>query len=347
MTMKSESTTATGAPPQGLSWNQRIVPFMAASVGFLFLSFVLVSLYAWFYTDAAVQAARVGALRSLLVSSEPASPSPDLAGRVVHVRGTATVGQPVADTSIGVTFERALTVQRIVERFRSGRNAGWNPDEMRHLPSPGVRLGGWSLTEPLLAAAPSALEPMRPGADYRLPAGMMLSESDPWAAYHVNSAKARTSDPAKHLADGDRRLMYRALRDGPLSVIAAVDKTGQELVPVRIDGDNVALLANGAVDAAVMIDDALKDANATRVETTLWAFAVGWAAFLIPALWAPMRRWAALTLVPLAGVVATLGAAMAAAVPGGIAGSFLAGQAVATAYVLVIVLLARRRGALG
>ncbi len=340
--------TATAASPkQSVPWNQRMVPFMGASVGFFFLSFLLVSFYAWFYTDAAVQAARVSELRSLLVGTEPAAPAPALAGRVVHVRGTATAGAPVADTALGVTFEKTLTAQRVVERFRSGRNAGWNPDEMRHLPSSGARLGGWALTEPLLTAAPSALEVLRPGLDYRLPAGMLASESDPYGAYQMSSEKAQASDPTKHLASGDRRLMYRVLRDGPLSVIAAVDSTGRGLVPARIEGDNVALMASGNVDAEVMIDEALQEANATRIETTLWALAVGWVAFMIPALWAPMRRWIALTLVPLAGTAATLGASMAAAVPGGIGGSFLAGQVAAAGYVLLIVLLARRRGALG
>lgn len=323
-----------------------MVLFMAASVAFLFLSFVLVSIHAWFYTDAAVRAAHVDTLRSLLASDEPATPNSDLAGRVVYVRGTAAASQPITDTSLGVTFERTLAVQRVVERYRSGRKTGWIPEETQYIPSPGARLDGWALTETLLAAAPSALETLRPGEDYQPPAGMVLSDSDPYGVFQA-SGKAQSPDPMYLPAAGDRRVVYRVLRDGPLSVIAAVDESGQGLVPLRMDRDDLALVAKGSVDAAVMIDDALEDASAARVEATLWALAVGWAVFMIPALWAPMRRWIALTLVPLAGVLATLGAAMAAAVPGGLAGSFFAGQAVATGYVLLVGLLAWWRGALG
>lgn len=332
------------SPQQNRSWNQKVVPFMAALIGFFFLNFVLVSLYAWFYTDAAVQAAQVGALRSRLADSRPASPSPDLAGRVVHVRGVAAAGRPIEDSTTGVVFERTLTVKRVVERFRAGRNGGWSPDEMRQISSPGAQLDGWLLTEAVLAADPTPLKPLRPGADYRLPPGMLLSASDPFSAYQVSDNKAPEADPATRLAGGDRRLMYRALPAGPLSVIAAVDSTGKSLVPVRIGGDDAALLASGSVDAEAMIDDALKDANAARLETTLWALAAGWAVFVIPAFWAPLRRRIALTLVPLAGIVATVGAAMLAAVPGGIGGGFIAGQAVAAGYVLLIVLRARRHG---
>ncbi|SMH33129.1 TMEM43 family protein [Azospirillum agricola] len=346
MTKADPMTAMTARPQQGPSWNRRMVPFMAASMGFLFLSFLLVSFHAWFYTDAAVQAARIGALRSLLVADEPATPSPDLAGRVVHARGVAVAGQPVSDTGMGIAFEGTLAVQRVVERFRGGRKGSLTPDEMHHLASPGAHLGGWSLTEPLLAADPSALEPLRPGTDFRPPPGMRISESDPFGAYQTGRPETPASDPAASLTDGDRRLTYRALRAGPLSVIAAVDGTGRKLVPVRIDGNKVALLAGGTVDAATMIADSLKEANTTRLTVTLWAFAAGWVLFMIPALWTPIPRRIALTIVPLAGIAATLGAAMAAAVPGGIGGSFVAGQTGVILYVLALALLARRRNSL-
>ena len=322
-----------------------MVLFMAASVAFLFLSFVLVSIHAWFYTDAAVRAAHVGTLQSLLASDEPATTKSDLAGRVIYVRGTAAASQPITDTSLGVTFERALAVQRVVERYRSGRKTGWIPEETQYIQSPGARLDGWALTETLLAAAPSALETLRPGEDYQPPAGMVLSDSDPYGVFRP-SGKAQPSDSVYRPAADDRRIVYRVLRDGPLSVIAAVDKSDRGLVPLRIDREDLALVAKGSVDAAAMIEDALEDTNAARVEATLWALAAGWAVFMIPAFWAPMRRWIGLTLVPLAGVMATLGAAMAAAVPGGLGGSFFAGQAVATGYVLLVGLLAWRRGTL-
>lgn len=55
-------TLTVASPKQSVPWRQRMVLFMAASVAFLFLSFVLVSIHAWFYTDAAVRAAHVGTL---------------------------------------------------------------------------------------------------------------------------------------------------------------------------------------------------------------------------------------------------------------------------------------------
>ncbi|WP_188092412.1 TMEM43 family protein [Azospirillum sp. B21] len=338
-------TDTVASTKPSVPWRQRTVLFMMASVTFLFLSFLLVSAYAWFHTDAAVRVARVGELRSLLVSLDPAKPGPDLAGRVVYVQGTAAAGQPITDSSTGVIFENTLITQRIVERYRGGRKAGWTPEETQFMPSSGARLDGWALTDPLLAATPSALGPLRPGEDYRLPAGMVLADSDPHAAYQP-SGNARDSDPVSHPAANDRRLLYRTLRDGPLSVIAAVDRSGHGLVPLRIDGDDVALLANGSVDAATMVESVLKNANTARAETMLWALAAGWVLFLIPAIWAPVQRWIALTIVPLGGILATLTAASVAAVPGGVAGSFLTGQTVALGYVLLIGLAARRRGVL-
>lgn len=346
MTMQTDPATATAVSPQPrMPWHRRTVLFMAVSVVFFFLSFMLVSVYAWFHTDAALQAARVDSLRLLLASDEPASPGSDLAGRVVHVQGIAAAGQPITDSTLGVTVEKALTVQRVVEQYRKGRNAGWSPEETQHMASPGARLGKWALADTLLAAAPSALGTLRPGGDYQPPAGMVLSKRDPDRVYQA-SGTMQTPDPAERPAAGDRRVLYRALRDGPLSVIAAVGQTGRDLVPLRIDGVNMALVAQGSVDASTMIDDALKDANAARAQTMLWALAVGWVLFLVPAFWAPMRRWIALTIVPLGGILATLAAATAAAVPGGLAGSFLAGQAVALGYVLLIGLFAQRRGVL-
>ncbi|WP_170295878.1 TMEM43 family protein [Azospirillum brasilense] len=336
--------TVASAKPS-VPWRQRTVLFMMASVTFLFLSFLLVSAYAWFHTDAAVRVAHVGELRSLLASPEPAKPGPDLAGRVVYVRGTATAGKPITDSSTGVTFENSLIIQRIVERYRGGRKAGWSPEETQFMPSSGARLDGWALTDPLLAATPSALEPLRPSEDYRLPAGMVLSVSDPHGAYQP-SGSARDFDPVSHPTANDRRLMYRTLREGALSVIAVADRSGRGLVPLRIDGDDVALVANGSVDAATMVEDVLKNANAARAETMLLALAAGWVLFLIPAFWAPVRRWTALIIVPLGGILVTLAAASVAAVPGGVAGSFLAGQAVALGYVLLIGLAARGRGTL-
>lgn len=346
MITRTDAMTDTLASTKpSVPWRQRTVLFMMASVTFLFLSFLLVSAYAWFHTDAAVRVARVDELRSRLASLEPAKPGPDLAGRVVYVRGKAAAGQPITDASTGVTFENTLITQRVVERYRGGRKAGWSPEETQFMPSSGARLDGWALTDPLLAAMPSALETMRPGEDYRLPAGMVRSVSDPHAAYQP-SGSAQDHDPVSRPAANDRRLIYRTLRDGSLSVIAAVDRSGHGLVPLRIDGDDVALLANGSVDAATMVDDVLKKANAARAETMLWTLAAGWVLFLVPAFWAPVRRWIALTIVPLGGILATLTAATVAAVPGGVAGSFLTGQAVALGYVLLIGLAARRRGIL-
>ena len=90
-----------------------MVLFMAASVAFLFLSFVLVSIHAWFYTDAAVRAAHVGTLQSLLASDEPATTKSDLAGRAGI--GTNTVSNLESGRNVG--FEAVVRVAMVLGRI--------------------------------------------------------------------------------------------------------------------------------------------------------------------------------------------------------------------------------------
>lgn len=326
-------------------WNRRMVPFMAASVGFLFLSFILVSIFAWLYTDATAQAGRVRDLGARLASQdpgqEPAAPSPALAGRVVYVRGAAT-GPTVVDPDTKISFHGVVAVERTVEKYRGGRAAGWRLEDISILPAPDARVGAWTLTGPLLAAAPETLRTLRPKADFQPPAGLSLSETEPLGVYVANGKPALTDDPAHRRSDGDRRMTYRALPAGLISVIAVADPTGQALGPLKIDGVNVALLASGALDPAALADAAAKHADATVVKTMLTALAVAWALFIIPAVWTPLSRRAAFTAAPLAGAAATLAAAMAAA-PAGIAAAYLAGQTAAALYLAAMAYFARNR----
>jgi len=348
MTTATSPTTAT--PPtrgKGVPWNRQLVPFMAALVGFVFMSFVVIGLYAWSYAEAAMQVARLHTLQDMLGSAAPAAaPSPALAGRVVHVQGTAKVDQAARDDGVGAVFDGALAVRRDMERYRSGRSAGWQMIDVRVLTAPGARVDGWPLSDRLLSRATAPFEPLEAGKDYRLPMGWLASPSEPYGLYQPAKEPAAGADPAERLHDGDKRVGYQAVPLGATSVVARVDAAGRELVPVRINGDDVALIAGGTVDSQTMFAAALSSLNAVRLQATVSAFGFGWAIYIIPALWMPAaRRWMLFTLVPMAGIAATLGVSMMAAATAGIAGAFVAGQFAATAYVALIAVLARRANA--
>jgi hypothetical protein len=336
---------AASAP--GSSLNRKMVSFIATSVMFFFFSFGLTSVYAWFYANPTLHVLRVDALRALLVKTEAATPAPGLAGRVVYAAGAATATTWATDAEAGIVIDGALMVQRVIESFRIKRNASWNLVDIKYLSAAGPRLGDWVLTEPLLATTAPILRPTRAGQDYKLAAGMTLRAEDPGAAYVMTGGKVGGGPETREFVSDDQRVIYRALPGGPLSVIAMVDKTGTGLIPVQIDGESVALTAQGKVEPAAMFADAVKSADDARLQATLWALVIGWALFMIPSLWAPMPRRAALTAVPFGGVVLTLCAAVAAAPAGGVGGCFLAGQFVASLYLLVVVLFARRRGVTG
>lgn len=324
-------------------WNRRMVPFMAAAVGFLFLSFILVAVFAWFYTDAAAQAARIRELGARLVAQEPAQPSAALAGRVVYVRGAA-VGPAAQDADTQISFPGAVAVERTKEIYRGGRTEGWRLDDISVLPAPALRIGGWALNEAALAAAPEALTPLRPGADFRPPAGLLLSPTESMGVYADNGKRALTDDPAHRRSAGDRRMTYRGLAPGAVSLIALADRTGEKLEPLNLDGVKVALLATGDVAAADLIGAATSQAYAVKLKTVLATLAVAWGLFVIPAAWTTLGRWSKFAAAPLAGAAATLAAGMAAA-PFGVAAAYLAGQIAAAAYLAAMAFYARRRPA--
>lgn len=341
MNMKS----AASAP--GASLNRKMVSFIATSVMFFFFSFGLTGVYAWFYANPTLHVHRVDALRALLVKTDAVTPAPDLAGRVVYATGTATAASWATDAEAGIVIDGALMVQRVIESFRIKRNASWNLADIKYLSAVGPRLGDWALTDPLLATTAPILRPTRAGQDYKLGAGMTLRPEDPGAAYVMTDSKVGGGPETREFVSNDQRVIYRALPGGPLSVIAMVDKTGAGLIPVQIDGENVALTAQGRAEPAAMFAGAVKNADDARFQATLWALVIGWVLFMIPSLWAPMSRRAALTVVPFGGVVLTLCAAAAAAPAGGVGGCFLAGQLAASLYLLVVILFARRRGEAG
>lgn len=325
-------------------FKKKLIPTMASTTAFIFLSFALVSVFTWFYAAPTQWLTRIEALRTLLTNrgGEALAPAPGLAGLVVYVSGITAAAQPLSDGETGVVIPNALTAQRLSERFRIGRNASWNLQGIAYFTAPGAQLGGWTLTEPLLATTTPVLTPTRPGQDHPTPPGASLSKDDPFSFYIVQGGQTVADASAKPFATGDLRFGYRALPHGALSVIAQADKSGIGLTPLRLDdGEASALVRLGTVDAATMLNDAAAVANGKRLQALGLALASGWLVFAIPGLWAPFPRWKALLAAPLAGTLVTLAVAMAAVPAGGVGGGFFAGQFAAFAYAALMFMATR------
>ncbi|WP_207458984.1 TMEM43 family protein [Azospirillum sp. SYSU D00513] len=309
-----------------------------------------VALTGWIVGDSAVRDRQLAALRAALTVDAPASPSPALAGQVVYARGRSVTGQVVADEEFGVTLSDKLFAYRRTEVWRSGRTAGWEDEDVTTYVATDARLGGWELDPAVLSAADPyrTLDLLLAGKDYPVPEGWFLrGAATAGHSHRLVDAAERNDDPDDN-SDGDRRLSYRALPAGELSVVARVDPTGMRLVPLPVEDAALSLIGTGTqppealfAQAGALIDD-------DRSFAVVASFALAWLGYAFAAAWVRLAHWAlALTLVPALASALTVGAAALAASTGSILLGLLAGGAVAGGLGKLLVRRALRLGLFG
>lgn len=299
---------------------------------------------AWILGDAAVRARDLAALRAALENEAPAEPAAGLAGRVVHARGAARTEQITEDADVGVTLTGPLATYRLIETWRSGRNSGWQDTDAVGYTATDARMGAWQIGPEVLQAADTyrTLILLQAGRDYPVPQGWSLREGlPPTHAYQLVDAAERAGDTGD--SSGDRRLSYRVLPSGPLSIVAAVDETGARLVPFRTGEAAIALVGIGDAEPAALFAAETAKLDGDRGFILAMAALLSWVGFAFPVIWARWAHWAVgLFVIAPIFAAATVAATAMAANTGSAILAFVAGMAVALATVAPIVRQALR-----
>ncbi|HYD64606.1 TMEM43 family protein [Azospirillum sp.] len=277
---------------------------MAPLVGVLMVigSIVLLS---WNEGRAVDAATALSAGAGSVVSVPAGAPDPANDGRLVHVAGAASVGEPLRDPVLGVAWNGLLRMRRTVEMYQ------WQQRETTRTEK---QLGGSEKTETVYEYERVWSEQPIDSGRFRIPDGHR-NPSMPLRTVTLDSRDARVGghavtpavlanlstfqeltpgtaavDPAYRLADGglyrgadpmapkvgDVRVRFEGVVAQPISVVAAQSRGG--LIPyTAANGYTIALIQVGERPAAAMF------ADAQQAETVItWILRlVGWVVMAI------------------------------------------------------------------
>ncbi|HYH19509.1 MAG TPA: TMEM43 family protein [Azospirillum sp.] len=243
-----------------------------------------VVLLSWNEGRAVDAATALAAGAGSVVSVPAAAPDPANDGKLVHVLGNATVGEPLRDPALGVAWNGLLRLHRTVEMYQ------W---QQRETTRSEKQLGGSEKTETVYEYEKVWSEQPIDSNRFRLAEGHR-NPSMPLRSLTVDSRDARigghavtpavlghlsayqpltpgtaSSDPAYRTADGglyrgpdpmnpkigDVRVRFEGVVAQPISVVAAQSRNG--LLPyTAANGYTIALIQVGERPAAAMFADA-------------------------------------------------------------------------------------------